>query len=727
MRLSGPKFCVKAVALFCTAILLSCENAGDTPQPSVEEMVSRAGNTESEKERYRILIQLRGRLGSMLGLRTDLDRLLPVVDRWANGRGKYWTPGDAQYSYLGRFFHMEVLPALPLMVDKTSPYYPFWPLIQFYFERVKPTYPPEVCRHSPFYPLWCLYRGRMLIQQPIQNEQLIETGELQDVYYGQGRRLLEVARKAFPQNRTIGMYLDDPVPWPAIHPPDPAAPEWANLQREILEKLADIMAFWIDKRQAPDGQFGGGWGDDVEMWRNWTPILIGFEDPKLNAAQERLADGLFALDRMAGGYTGKMSDVEHTGEDSGDTGAAMMHIAPDSPVWRTRARRIAELMRDLWTGRNQRGFLQFKSTYFNVREVDLSPRHACDTAYHPRAVQPALLYWQRTGDPDLTERFSAWMDTWVDATAREERGKPAGVLPSAVHWPDGRVGGLGANWWDPENCGEPALYRWPSAMTMLTSTLLLTSHMTGNARYLSPIESMAAIRTEYLTHPPQNPAPGSAMWCAEQMGGFLSDTLAKYRLLTGNRRFDPLLLADVSGYVRYRLTGNRQFLLQHLMQTVRAFRVNREAYCSEVRWTDRVFSFHRDYANRYADAPVPDPGLNTLYSSITGDFGNPLYFPMNAVRWKTPPQDIAALVTDHSTAHLSAELYHFGNAPRAMGADLYLLDRGEYGWALASGGQNLSQGRIRVESPRTTVRFVLPARRLCEFQVRPPESSTSVE
>ena len=33
------------------------------------------------------------------------------------------------------------------------------------------------------------------------------------------------------------------------------------------------------------------------------------------------------------------------------------------------------------------------------------------------------------------------MDTWVDAAERAERGKPAGIIPSAIHWPDGQAGG----------------------------------------------------------------------------------------------------------------------------------------------------------------------------------------------------------------------------------------------------------------------------------------------
>jgi hypothetical protein len=682
----------------------------ETLSDAFGDLLLRAGNTEDERERYNLLKELQ-RLDLGEEVREDLSKLLPVVDQWANGKEKYWEPGDkkraAENGYLCGFF-----------VSKARP---------------GRDYPPKVRVDSPLYPIWCMYRARMLIQMPIQSGNLSGNEKLRDQYYGEGRRLLRIASDAFPENRVIRMYLDEPIPWPAIHEPDPNAPKWANLQREGLEKLAYIIHWWIDERQAPDGQFGGGWGDDVEMWRSWTPILIGFDDPKVNEAQARLSNGLFALKRMEKGYTSVMSDVEHTAEDSGDTCTAMMHIDPDSPVWEKRALRIAELMRDKWTDRNERGLLQFRSTYFNVNEEDLSPKRACDTVYHPRAIQPALLYWQRTGDRELEELFSNWMDTWVDAAAREERGKPAGIVPSAIHWPDGRVGGTGKNWWQPGNYGT-GLYDWPSAMTMMTSTLLLTSHMTGDDKYLRPIESMAAIRTAFLDNPPGDAVtPGSAMWCARNMGGFLPDTLGKYRLLTGNNNYDKLLLSDANGYVKFRLTPRlvrathasplrrpEKPLEDSLLRNASAFRVNREAYTSEVRWTDRVFVFHR-YANVYANPRLPTPNIHILYCSVTGDFGNPLYFPMNAVRWKTAPQDIAVLVTDSGTSHLSAELYHFGSMPREMGAELYLLDSGEYEWTIAvdeDKSRELSRGQVTVDGPRTLIYFTIPPRRLCTLRIR---------
>lgn len=682
--------------LFCMGLVFGTRVfAVETP----DAVIHKAGTVEDEKERYRILSELAKRSDLDAGLRADLNRLLPLVDRWANGREKYWTAEEqqraAENGYLCGFFtHTLRNP------DGDDGYRPV--------------------ATSLLYPIWCFYRGRILIQGPIQSGRLSHDDVLREKYYGEGHRLIQVAQKAFPKNRVMGMYLGQTIPWGRKHVVDANAPTWANDQREGLEKLTDIIHFWIDERQAPDGQFGGGWGDDVEMWRWWTTVLIGFDDAKVNLAQKTISNGLFDLSRMQGGYTQQMSDVEHTGEDSGDTGTAMMHVAPDDSVWQGRALRLAELMQKLWTGRNERGMLQFRSTYFTSDIVHPDSQRACDTVYHPRAVQPTLLYWQRTGNADLTRLFSDWMNTWVDATRRDERGKPAGIVPSAIHWPDGQVGGLGTAWWDPRNHGEATLYEWPSAMNMMMSTLLLTFHMTGDQTYLEPIRSMAAIRATYLAHPVENPEPGSAMWCASKMG-FLSDTLGKYRLLTGDTQFDALLKADAAGYVRFRLTGDQASVDQALARNVSAFSYDREAYTTEVRWTDRVFAFHNKYARYYTDQPLPRPDLGMLYSSVTGDFGNPLFFPMNAVRWKTGSRDIAVMVTDHDTHRLKAELYHFGNSERKMGAELYLLQKGMYRWTLVSGEKVVSEGKFDVMDARTHVDFTLPSQRLCTFRVQPVE------
>ena len=421
-----------------------------------------------------------------------------------------------------------------------------------------------------------------------------------------------------------------------------------------------------------------------------------------------------------------MSDVEHTAEDSADAVTPMMHIDPENDLWRKRTLRLAEFMEKLWTARNERGFLQFKSTYFTADKVDTNPQRACDTVYHPRVVQPTLLYWQRTGDERLTRLFAAWMDTWVDAAARAERGKPAGIVPTAIHWPDGGIGGLGPNWWDPRNHGEYTLYLYPSAMRLMTHTLLLTHHMTGQDKYLEPIRSMANIRLKYLSAPPQKqPAAGTEAWCASKLGS-LSSVITKYRFLTGNTDFDVFLAKETSPYMGFRLHGDLNSLVSALRENAEALRINFEGYTSEVRYTDRVLRFPALFAgNGILTEPVPGihtPNASLLYSMVTGDPGDAGYFPLNAVRWLTPPRDIAALVTELANNRFAAELFDFGEKKRPMSAEFYLLDPGKYKLTIAAGkgeGQKLLEtDEFVVKNRRTRVCFELPPRKLCVLSVR---------
>ena len=658
------------------ALLVPCATAADNPPDDVSRLISLAGNAGDDPACRDYLKQLRDLPGLDPKLQAEADRLISEIGRWM-----------------------------------TSPYLPY-----FGNEVLKKEdFDFGVPKDSPLYPITDIYRGRMLCWVMLGVGGIIDDRR---GWFDNAREAFERARAAFPENPTVRMYLGEPVPPAKRFPEIPGAPGWAVYQREGLERLADIITWWIDHRMQENNEYGGGWGDDCEMWRFWVPVLIGFDDPKITAAQARFSNALMSQDHMQGGYTAHIYDVEHTAEDSADVITPMMHLEPGNPEWARRALRLADLMETLWTGQNERGFLQFKSTYFSVDRVSADPRQACDTVYHLRAVQPTLLYWQRTNDERLGRLFTAWMDTWVDAAARNERGKAAGIIPSAIHWPDGAIGGLGENWWKPENHEESGLYTWPSAMDQMLQTLLLTYHMTQNPKYLDPIKSMARIRLEYLKHPPEtSPAPGTEAWCAARME-YLESVVAKYRLLTGQTDLDQLLARDASPYTAFRITGERGPLDAALKANSEALRINFEGYTSEVRYTDRVLRFPSLLGENsmYPDA-VPGialPDTNLLYSTATGDPGSAGYFPLNAVRWLTPPRGLAVVVTDSGTAGFEAELFHFGQESRPMAAELYLLAPGAYAFSVEPG--NVSQP-FTVSGSRTRLAFELPPRQLCILRV----------
>ena len=650
----------------------------------VEALIRQAGNADDDAERLRLLRTLGDLPGLDAKRKAEAGKLAAAVERWVTSK---------HLPYFGR------------SISRTRDY-------DF-----------GVAAGSPLWPITSIYRGRMLVWLTLESGGIQRNEDLRRRFLDAAAANFRTAAKAFPRNRIVRMYLGEPIPWPRQLRGAAGVPEWACLQRENLERLADVIEWWIDHRMQGDGQYGGGWGDDCEMWRWWTPVLIGFDAPKITKAQARFSEAMMSQPHMKRGYTSRVTDVEHTAEDSSDVITPMMHLDPDNATWKRRALRLAELMETLWTARNERGQLQFKSTYFSVDRVDAGAQRACDTVYHPRAVQPALLYWQRTGDERLGKLFAAWMDTWVDAAARAERGKPAGILPSAIHFPDGRAGGLGKDWWDPRNHGEASLYRWPSAMSMMCDTLLLTWHMTGREKYLQPLRSMAAIRLKHLKAPPGDRPAGSEAWCAEQLG-FLAGTLAKYKWLTGSEEFDELLKRDHRAAMG-RGRADRSALVAALRSGAEAMRINFAGYTSEVRYTDRVLRFPSLFASGWMfprgvpGHARPNPGL--LYSTVTGDPGRAGYFPLNAVRWLTPPRDVAALVTETGTDRLAAELVHFGTRKRPMQAELYLLRPGRYAFQLvepAASAAHTPAVSFAVAGPRTRISFSLPPRKVCSLEVR---------
>lgn len=676
--------------LVVIAMLISPVYAFNPPSAGstdINGLIQLAGNSKDEQDCLKYLKQLRGTSGLGEQLKKDIDRFTAELEQWINA--------DILRSYEGKF-------------DKKNMDYDF-----------------GVSENSAIYPIVCFYRAKMICWA------MIETGIKNPAdrrkVFNKVRGYLEKAKTAFPENRIIGMYLGEVITSEKNYTAPANAPQWAIYQRENLERLTDIAEWWVDNRQQPEGDFRGGWGDDCEMWRSaWLPLLLGFENNKLISAQMKFSESLMKQPHMSLGYTSVMQDVEHTSEDSADAITPMIHLFPEEAAWKQRALKLADLMENLWMGKNERGFLQFKSIYFTSSKVDESANVSCDTVYHSKTVQPLLLYWQRTGEAQLTKLFTAWMDTWVDATAKQEKGKPAGLLPSAIHWPAGAIGGTGENWWDPA-AKDPKygmLYVWPSFIEGMEGTLLLTYHMTKDEKYLEPIRSMADIYRRFKKEgKAAGPVrPGNFAWYGKESAS-VQGVLAKYKVLTGSKEFDDLLMGTKLPYLSLLFNHNYDNLTTDLKRSSDYLKVNFPFYTSEVRYTDRVIS----YSSLFQDNSMYDkalshagaPNINLIYSSVTGDPGSVGYFPMNAVQWGTNTRDIAALVTETGSSAFSAELFHFGKAERPMSAKLYLLKAGQYDMTLRnSKGTVLLQQKVSLDKSENKVSFILPAYELCTLQLR---------
>jgi hypothetical protein len=170
-----------------------------------------------------------------------------------------------------------------------------------------------------------------------------------------------------------------------------------------------------------------------------------------------------------------------------------------------------------------------------------------------------------------------------------------------------------------------------------------------------------------------------------------------------------------------------------LEQLASVIRVNFPAYTQEVRYTDRVMRFPVLYQPGWmleqgapttiVEAGVMAMGLNRitlLYHTAAGDPGDPLYFPLNAVRWRTPPRDIAALVNEAKPERFAAEVYAFGEGERRFDAEMLLLRPGTYRLSLtAAGGKVVQSGEVSVSAQNRRLAIALPPRVACVLRVEP--------
>jgi hypothetical protein len=190
----------------------------------------------------------------------------------------------------------------------------------------------------------------------------------------------------------------------------------------------------------------------------------------------------------------------------------------------------------------------------------------------------------------------------------------------------------------------------------------------------------------------------------------LNAALAKIRLLTGSTEFDDLLAGDTNGY-QIMLTEDRDDQLElELRNHAATLRDFYPGFSSEIRVTDRTMRFPALFTGNgslYGGplAGIHDPDTRLVFSSLTGEPGDGLYFPLNGVRWITPPSRFAALVRANQQDIFMADLFHFGQSPRAIEMELLLLPPGDWSLKLI----DAPEGRIVVER---SVRLAADNRRI---------------
>jgi len=370
--------------------------------------------------------------------------------------------------------------------------------------------------------------------------------------------ILKALEKKFPDNRFVRYHLhqewepygdgSDYYDWVMKDYETKAAdaPEWVRAIYPAYANLIDLSEWWINYRQEPEGTIGGGWGDDVEMVGlfGYYGYISRDASPLCIQGTNHLVNGVWNLSEVDPeiGYCAPCADAEHSAEWTGNTLGMMMQIDYGNPLWTERSMKTGKLIRDLWTGINDKGRRHFRANFLGATEVGTGDQ-ANDSFINYRAVSPATSVLAYNNNPTILKLYTELADAWVADAMSTERGKPKGVIPAQVSWPDGILGGTNSpNWWTGSHPLGTVNYDWWNEKTntgqrykgLLIVLLNAVYDQTRDAKYFEPfrLEYELAAKHGYEPDPslkkskkqkldPSDPGakaePGSDLWVAARI------------------------------------------------------------------------------------------------------------------------------------------------------------------------------------------------------------------
>ena len=476
--------------------------------------------------------------------------------------------------------------------------------------------------------------------------------------------------KQYPGHPVVRMYLGEKLAWGQQYAEQvPGAPKWAMRMREALGRLNDLIDFWIS-RQSETGEFGGGWGDDVEMMRWWQPAAYATGSDKITRSMQKLADGIWMKSGIIrDGYFRGLAEVQYSSEPTADTQPNMLALRFGDPVYYERCLATGYLMKNLWTSINPKNQRLFKSVDIGAHKVGQDTRRAFNVPYHSRATLPAQWAACYSHNPDLVKMFEELAESWLEACARTDKGKPAGIPPAGIAFATSEIGGYETTWYNPKL--DAIYFTFPGGIDLLFEQLLTVYELTGKRKYLKPIEDCMGLIASAQGGNQAKGSVGGELWVARvlQSSASLGRVWDKWRMVTGDDRFDEYLKVYGSAYMRWYLTRDNKFLEEGCEKIIDSIGSNFALLTSEVRYTDRINVI----------------GVSHLMSMATGEAGLAGACPSWQITWEPNNRNFAALVSrvddkrqPGKRTFLRSLVFNFGNEPIETKVRLWSFAPGDY-------------------------------------------------
>ena len=477
------------------------------------------------------------------------------------------------------------------------------------------------------------------------------------------------------------------------------APLWSTLQREAICRLQAEIAWWVNERQAPNGELGGKIGDDVEILRWWSTFLL-LGDKTTIEGWTKLAKAVWNDPKVYNGFSKKILDVEHSSEFISDSTPELILIGSDE------AKRIleytAKYFRDLWSFKNDEGRRYFKSGWYSSSEVDETPPKNRDVGYNTRTIKPLRYLAWFTRNPEYIKMLNEWADGWLYVTMKTDKGKPEGIVPPSIRYTDESINGDEPTWYEANMYWT--YFNWThDAGSKILDQLLFTYTLTGRKELLEPVELSLELISKYKEDIDNKEEfkKGSEKWAAFHLSnesGFW-EVVQNWRMITANAKYDDLILKYGKPYTKYCLTGDNEYLINALNFLLSNVRYNVAMRTSLVLHTDRVYV----------------RGNEILKAMITGN-GSSGVSPYYEVTWENAENDLTILVDEANSHMLSIQLFSYLNETQKVTARPWRLEPRKYRLSITGDDYSYNE-TIMINKPGQKIPVSVPSKKLVKVKL----------
>ncbi len=435
-------------------------------------------------------------------------------------------------------------------------------------------------------------------------------------------------------------------------PPPPAGvPLWAYQQVTLLGQLRQLVEWYIDNRQVPYGDFGGGISDDVDLLNVWPgTALMGCVPEKIRQSDRALIEAAYKNGMFTNGLPTIQADYLHSFEEGINCLSQNMILDYGNPTLFERAMETARGVASL-TGVNAAGHRHIKTAYFSGTKMSEDGVWGSSRGYSYLVLQPAELLVDFNGNPSARKTIVELADGQL--AHRQKNAKGQFEMPAGIQYQT-----------DENIKLAKALFPWPLYWSAWKCT--------GEARYLDPIfdggaGAITTVNANLLDLAGLRPAWSQRIVAAAEdftAPAQVRDYLEKSR---SSEYRNP-----ATSFLAWQVTGDNRYLER--LYAVQIGEANLLNYINTEGslWIDRVGVHH-------ADLQRARLGGIALVRNGT--------YPGNVVSWQfrapASEQSLAILIPDATTTAFKVIAYNLDGLP--VHATLT-------GWNIDPGQWEISQG-----------------------------------